>query len=250
MDVPTVGRAIRSLAASGGKLVKRILVRPGMYEEEGTVEIPRHANVRIECVSSSSYSGATLRLSNVLDTANQPLVRVQSGASLEMHGIHLHHRSDGYDYWNGNAAIVCGSETKNTLDVLSLLSSSSKSEAMFSSQACNEDRTKLILRDSFVTSSTGRGIMAVGDDVSVDLYKSTVQDCASTGIFVRYGTVTLSEECIVAQNGQGSAEILPGQSSLFVDRGTLRITDDCRISGSIKSLGMNHPVRPMAPLVE
>jgi Right handed beta helix region len=91
-----------------------------------------------------------------------PLFKVVQG-ELHVSNLEIRHSSDGYDIWNGNAAIHI--EPRNPDATLR--------------------PTRVCLRSANVTSETGRGVVLRGD-ARLSIFDSYIHHCAGTGIYVGF----------------------------------------------------------------
>jgi hypothetical protein len=245
VDAPTLGHAValqckRASNHHVSTTNSTILVRPGCHQEPGTVEIPRHMNLTIQCLPADDRCRqmAEITLAPQPQNTNQPLFRVQPGASLTLRNLEIKHAAAGHDYWHGNGAIFCGhGHNKRGGGSQAIVLSKNQALGRIDEFDLSDLKTYLLLCNSIVTSLSGRGIVAIGAGVTVLLQSSRVEHCAATGVFMERAALSITDGSFVGLNGQGSPEIAAGQSNVFIDRGVFHVTDDCGIiKGSVKAL--------------
>jgi hypothetical protein len=239
VDVPSLGHAVALLCKRSAEksTSHTILIRPGCYQESGTVVIPSHVKLTIQCIrAAEDHRVAEITLAPHLQNTNQPLFHVQPGASLVLRDLVIKHTAFGNDYWNGNSAILCGQKPKRGgLHSMTL----SKNDVLGPIEGPDRSfpKTNLLLCNAMVVSKSGRGIVAIGEDVTVSVQRSRVEQCAATGIFMERAALSIADGSFVGNNGRGSEQIAAGQSNIFIDRGILNVTDDCCIvKDSVKAL--------------
>jgi hypothetical protein len=239
VDAPSLGHAVALLCKRSCErsTTHTILIRPGCYQEAGTVVIPSHVKLTIQCIrTEEDHRVAVITLAPQPQNTNQPLFHVQPGASLTLRDLEIKHAAFGNDYWNGNSAILCGlKHQRGGLHSMTL----SKNDVLGPIEGLDRciPMTNLLLCNAMVVSKSGRGIVAIGEDVTVSVQRSRVEQCAATGIFMERAALSIADGSFVGNNGRGSEQIAAGQSNIFIDRGMLHVTDDCCIvKDSVKAL--------------
>ena len=168
VDFPTIHQSIEHCIPGG-----MVTVLPGVYEER--VVITKSVQIRAADPTKGAaivWHGDRAKLSASKD---ESVVQIEeSCAYVSIQNITILHSTNGTDIWNGNCAIFC-----------------------------RGDLTHTYIDRCSIQSDSGRGIV-VTNGASVKLNRSSIHDCAATGLYVGdMDSMVEITDCNIIRNGFG-----------------------------------------------
>jgi hypothetical protein len=219
-DFATITQAL-DICPPGGT----ICLLPGVYKERISIS----KSVRI-CAADPIRGAAIVWHNNDNKTNNQCAIDIEDSCTyVSLRNLTILHFSRGSDIWNGNCAVRChGNLTHSVLD------------------GCS------------IQSDSGRGIV-ITNGASLKMVRSTVHDCAATGLYVGdLDSILEISHCNILRNGFGAPPTVEeleedpptptvpsGHSGLYVEAAEAEIRNillagNCLTGLSVVRHGMVH----------